>query len=65
VTNEVVRCLCAFSLRQLHSFDLRLLREYYFKVGGRTNTLQFGMDFINVGNMLNSEWGVEKQQYLW
>lgn len=44
----------------VNSFDLRLLREYYFKVGGRTNTLQFSMDFINVGNMLNSEWGVEK-----
>jgi hypothetical protein len=22
----------------VNSFDLRLLREYYFKVGGRTNT---------------------------
>ncbi len=44
----------------VNSFDLRLLREYYFKVGGRTNTLQFSMDFINVGNMLNSQWGVEK-----
>jgi hypothetical protein len=44
----------------VNSFDLRLLREYYFKVGGRTNTLQFSMDFINVGNMLNSQWGVQK-----
>ena len=44
----------------VNSFDLRLLREYYFKIGERTNTLQFSMDFINVGNMLNSEWGVEK-----
>jgi hypothetical protein len=44
----------------VNSFDLRLLREYYFKIGGRTNTLQFSMDFINVGNMLNSEWGVDK-----
>jgi hypothetical protein len=35
----------------VNSFDLRLLREYYFKVGGRTNTLQFSMDFINVGNI--------------
>lgn len=44
----------------VNSFDLRLVREYYFKVGGSNNTLQFTMDFINVGNMLNSEWGVQK-----
>jgi hypothetical protein len=41
----------------VNSFDLRLLREYYFKVGGRTNTLQFGMDFINVGNMFKFRMG--------
>jgi len=44
----------------VHSFDLRLAREYYINVGETKNTLQFTMDFINVGNMLNSEWGVEK-----
>ncbi|WP_339916020.1 TonB-dependent receptor [Yeosuana marina] len=44
----------------VHSFDLRLLREYYINVGETKNTLQFSLDFINVGNMLNSEWGVEK-----
>ena len=44
----------------VHSFDLRLLRDYYIKVGTSNHTLQFSMDFINVGNMLNSEWGVEK-----
>jgi len=44
----------------VHSFDLRLLREYYIKVGETKNTLQFSLDFINVGNIINSEWGVEK-----
>ncbi|MEC5164530.1 hypothetical protein RCH18_000246 [Flavobacterium sp. PL11] len=44
----------------VNSFDLKLVREYYFKVGGNNNTLQFTMDFLNVGNMLNSEWGVQK-----
>tara|TARA_R110002050_G_scaffold94765_1_gene197097 strand:+ start:88848 stop:92126 length:3279 start_codon:yes stop_codon:yes gene_type:complete len=44
----------------VHSFDLRLAREYYINVGESTNTLQFTLDFINVGNMLNSKWGVEK-----
>lgn len=44
----------------VHSFDLRLAREYYIGAGETKNTLQFTMDFINAGNMLNSEWGVEK-----
>lgn len=44
----------------VHSFDLRLSREYYINVGESKNTLQFTLDFINVGNMLNSKWGVEK-----
>ncbi|MEO9570599.1 MAG: TonB-dependent receptor [Polaribacter sp.] len=44
----------------VHSFDLRLTREYYINAGESKNTLQFTLDFINVGNMLNSKWGVEK-----
>jgi hypothetical protein len=42
----------------VHNFDLRVLREYYIKVGETSNTLQFSFDFINVGNLLNSKWGV-------
>ena len=42
----------------VNRFDLRIAREYYFKVAGRTNTLQFSLDCLNVGNILNSEWGV-------
>lgn len=42
----------------VNRFDLRILREYYFKVAGRTNTLQFSLDCLNFGNILNSEWGV-------
>ena len=44
----------------VHSFDLRLLREYYINVGETKNTLQFSFDVLNVGNILNSEWGIEK-----
>ncbi|MDO6802265.1 carboxypeptidase regulatory-like domain-containing protein [Wenyingzhuangia sp. 1_MG-2023] len=44
----------------VHSFDLRLAREYYINIGETKNTLQFTFDIINVGNMLNSKWGVEK-----
>ena len=44
----------------VHSFDLRFLREYYINLGESKNTLQFSFDFINFGNLLNSEWGVVK-----
>lgn len=44
----------------VNRFDLRVAREYYFKVAGRTNTLQFSLDCLNVGNLINSEWGVYK-----
>lgn len=44
----------------VHSFDLRLTREYYINLGDVKNTLQFSLDFLNVGNMINSKWGVPK-----
>jgi len=42
----------------VHNFDLRILREYYIKAGETNNTLQFSFDIMNVGNLLNSTWGV-------
>ncbi len=47
----------------VHKFDLRIAREYYLKVGNTTNTLQFSVDFLNFGNLLNSEWGVNKNMF--
>ncbi len=44
----------------LHRFDFRIARDYYINVGGTTNTLQFSLDILNVGNMLNTQWGVAK-----
>ena len=44
----------------VHTFDLRLTREYYINVAGNRNTLQFSLDFLNVGNIINSEWGISK-----
>ena len=44
----------------VHNFDLRIAREYYFNVGEVKNTLQFSLDFLNVGNLLNTKWGVAK-----
>jgi hypothetical protein len=44
----------------VHKFDLRILQDFYVKVGKSTNTLQLSFDFLNVGNLLNSKWGVNK-----
>jgi hypothetical protein len=43
-----------------HTFDLRVLQNFYFNTGARKHTLQFSFDIMNVGNLLNSKWGVPK-----
>jgi len=42
--------------------DLKFLQDYNFKVSGdKTNTIQFSIDILNVGNLLSSEWGLIQQ----
>jgi len=41
-------------------FDFRLLQNFNVKAGKTKNTLQLSVDILNVGNMLNSKWGVYK-----
>ncbi len=40
-----------------HNFDLRLMQEFRLKTGKITNKLQVSLDMINLGNLLNSDWG--------
>jgi len=43
-------------------WDLKLLQDYNFNVGGgKTNTIQLSLDVLNIGNLINSEWGVVQQ----
>ncbi|TNJ45686.1 carboxypeptidase regulatory-like domain-containing protein [Tamlana fucoidanivorans] len=43
-------------------WDIKLLQDYRFKVSeDKTNTIQFSIDILNFGNMLNSNWGVIQQ----
>ncbi|WP_027000965.1 TonB-dependent receptor [Eisenibacter elegans] len=42
----------------LHRFDFRIVQDLFVNAGGKRNTIQFSLDILNVGNMLNSEWGV-------
>ena len=40
--------------------DLRILQDFNFKAGKSTRTIQFSIDILNLGNLLNSDWGVRK-----
>ena len=39
-------------------FDFRLLQDIFTNIGSRKNTLQFSVDILNVGNLINSDWGI-------
>ncbi len=41
--------------------DLKFTQDIYLKIAGRRNTLQFSVDAVNFGNLLNSEWGVKRR----
>ena len=41
--------------------DVKFLQDYNFKIGDKKQTVQFSIDILNFGNMLNSDWGVIQQ----
>jgi outer membrane receptor protein involved in Fe transport len=40
-----------------NQFDVRLTQEVFKNLGKTKNNLQFTVDILNVGNLLNTEWG--------
>ncbi|MEJ7586902.1 MAG: carboxypeptidase regulatory-like domain-containing protein [Ferruginibacter sp.] len=40
--------------------DMRILQDFNFTINKKVNTLQVSLDFINIGNLVSSEWGVRK-----
>ena len=44
----------------IHRFDLKIAQDFKMKVGKSVNTLQVSLDMLNIGNLLNSAWGVTK-----
>lgn len=44
----------------VNNFDLRIAQNFKVKAGKTMNTLQFSLDILNFGNMLNSKWGTFK-----
>lgn len=53
---EYAEVYAARALR-VHTFDLRIAQDFS-KHAGDTITPQFTLDFINFGNVLNSDWDV-------
>ncbi|MEJ2005187.1 MAG: hypothetical protein P8X57_09540, partial [Cyclobacteriaceae bacterium] len=47
----------------VHNFDLRLAQNFSINTGSTRHTLQISLDFLNFGNLLNSEWGVSKNMF--
>ncbi len=47
----------------VHTFDLRLAQNFSINAGDTKHTLQLTLDFLNFGNLLNSEWGVSKNMF--
>lgn len=48
----------AATLPWIHRFDIRVAQDFRIKAGQTTNTIQLSVDILNVGNLLNSSWGV-------
>jgi hypothetical protein len=40
--------------------DMRVLQDLNLKVGKRTNTVQVSLDVVNLGNLIDSKWGLRK-----
>lgn len=40
-----------------HHFDVHLAQKFSFRVAGEVQSLELSMDVINVGNLLNKDWG--------
>jgi hypothetical protein len=47
----------------VHTFDLRLVQSFSINAGNTKHTLQLSLDFLNFGNLINSEWGVIKNMF--
>lgn len=52
----------AYSARApwVNQFDFRIAQDFGVKVGKQMHKLEVSLDFMNVGNLLNSKWGVAK-----
>ncbi len=56
----------AYSARNpwTHRFDLRIMEDFEFRVGAAKHAIQVSFDIMNIGNLINSKWGVNKTNYI-
>jgi len=40
-----------------NKFDVKIQQDFFVNVAGKRNTIQLSLDILNVGNLLNSDWG--------
>ncbi len=40
-----------------NQFDVKVMQEFFIKVGGKRNTIQVSLDVLNAGNLLSKNWG--------
>ena len=46
------------SLPMIYRADLSIAQDLFTNVLNKRNTLQFRVDFLNIGNLINNDWGV-------
>ncbi|MGB5821542.1 MAG: carboxypeptidase regulatory-like domain-containing protein [Saonia sp.] len=39
-------------------WDVKVLQDFNFRAGDKTNTIQLSIDVLNLGNLVSSDWGV-------
>ena len=44
-------------------FDFKILQDFYIKAGKTKNTVEISFDIINVGNLLNKNWGLYQDSF--
>ncbi len=43
--------------------DFKIIQDFYIKAGKTKNTLEFSLDIINVGNLLDKNWGLYQDSF--
>jgi hypothetical protein len=49
------------SLPMVYRADVSLIQDVYIQAFNAQNTLQLRLDFLNIGNLINKEWGVAER----
>jgi hypothetical protein len=43
-----------------NQWDVRILQDFNLLSARKMSTIQFSIDFVNIGNLINSNWGIRK-----